>query len=131
IHAASAHHCKPTSSWFCTLWGANCSCLPAIMLDSCSESLQGFVQQSRVNGEYKLPNMGGETELFATGSAFGSSSDSAKGFAVGLRAKMDRGYNLYAMAGRSYLSSGGHGTTFNLSLVKSFGSNAERVFRRN
>ncbi|MGR3621666.1 hypothetical protein, partial [Pseudophaeobacter sp.] len=50
--AASAHHCKPTSSWFCTLWGANCSCLPAIMLDSCSESLQGFVQQSRVDVQY-------------------------------------------------------------------------------
>ncbi|MGR3622231.1 hypothetical protein, partial [Pseudophaeobacter sp.] len=54
-HAASAHHCKPTSSWFCTLWGANCSCLPAIMLDSCSESLQGFVQQSRAEVEVNVP----------------------------------------------------------------------------
>ncbi|NSY38977.1 hypothetical protein [Leisingera sp. ANG59] len=84
----------------------------------------------RANGEYELPGLGGQTKFFTTGSAYGSVYEDNKGFSLGLRAKMPKGYNLYASAARSYFSTGGNSTRFSLSLVKSFGANAERVFRR-
>ncbi|QDI76911.1 MULTISPECIES: hypothetical protein [Leisingera] len=84
----------------------------------------------RVNGEYKLAGLGGQTEFYALGGAYGAVDEDDKGFSLGLRAKMPKGYNLYASAGRSYFSSGGDSTGFSLALVKSFGANAERIFRR-
>ena len=47
IRAASTPCYTTASSWSFTLWVTNCSCPPAIMLDSPSESLKRFVQQSR------------------------------------------------------------------------------------
>lgn len=90
----------------------------------------GFDPIVRVNGEYQLAGLGGQTQFFATGSAYGAVEENDKGFSLGLRAKMQKGYNLYASAGRNYFSSGGNSTRFSLSLVKSFGANAERIFRR-
>ena len=46
VCAASAIHYTKVSSWSCRSSGANCSCLPAIMLDSYSESPAQFMQQS-------------------------------------------------------------------------------------
>ncbi|MEP4037024.1 hypothetical protein [Pseudophaeobacter sp.] len=82
------------------------------------------------NAEYKLSGAGKMAEVYLTGFAYGALSESNEGFSVGLRAKMRKGYNLYASAGRRYFSSGGNETSFNLSLAKSFGANAERIFRR-
>ncbi|KIC12013.1 hypothetical protein RA19_05200 [Leisingera sp. ANG-M1] len=83
-----------------------------------------------VGGEYRLNAPGRKTELYVTGGAGGFARSDDKGFSLGLRAKMPKGYNLYASASRNYFSSGANNSSFSLTLVKSFGVNAGRIFRR-
>ena len=45
-HGASAHHCRPGSSWSCRRGVQVCSRRPATTRESQDESLTGFVQQS-------------------------------------------------------------------------------------
>lgn len=89
-----------------------------------------FGASAAVNAEYKLPGLGGETEFFALASAGSALNGDGEGFSAGLRAKMPNNYNLYFNADRNFFSSGGNSTIFSLSLVKSFGANAGRIFRR-
>ncbi len=59
IRADTLLHCKPTSWLSGTSSGPSCSCLPAIILDSCSESLTRFVQQRHsVHLEILEPHLG-------------------------------------------------------------------------
>ncbi|MEX0302225.1 MAG: hypothetical protein AB3N24_07365 [Leisingera sp.] len=90
----------------------------------------GFHPAIMANGEYRLNAAGSRTELYALGGGYGFVEGSSNGVFLGLRAKMPKGYNLYANVARRHLTSGVDSTTYSLSLVKSFGANAGRIFRR-
>lgn len=83
-----------------------------------------------VAGEYRLGPAGRAIQFYGTAGGYGQLGESRKGINAGVRAKLPNGFDIYASGERIYGYSG-NDTALNITLVKSFGANADRVFRRN
>lgn len=78
-------------------------------------------------GEYRLAETGGGMQIYGTAGGYGQWGESRNGFYAGARGKLPSSFDIYASGERLP----GNDIALNVTLVKSFGAGAGRVFRRN